>query len=82
MSALADNIIQYIRSAAPQAGAGLNEQTKLIEGGLLDSLGLIGLVAFLEKTENIVIRDEDVLPSNFESVGTITRLVERIKQNS
>ena len=49
----------------------------LLDGGLLDSLGILKTVTFCEEHFGITIPDEDVLPDNFESVRTIVRLVAR-----
>jgi len=49
----------------------------LLDGGLLDSLGILKTVTFCEEHFGITIPDEDVLPDNFESVRTIARLVAR-----
>jgi acyl carrier protein len=49
----------------------------LFRHGLLDSLGVTRMVAFCEETFEIEIRDEDVLPENFESVRALSRLIRR-----
>jgi len=47
----------------------------LFRHGLLDSLGVTRMVAFCEETFEIEIRDEDVLPENFDSVRALSRLI-------
>ena len=49
----------------------------LFRRGLLDSQGVINMVAFCEETFDIEILDKDVLPENFESVRALTRLIKR-----
>jgi acyl carrier protein len=53
----------------------LKSGDSLSQRGLLDSLGVIKLVAFCEETFEIEIRDEDVLPENFDSVRALSRLI-------
>jgi acyl carrier protein len=55
----------------------LNPDEDLLEQGIIDSLGLMRLVVFLEKTFAIEISDEDMVPENFQSLNTITKLVEQ-----
>jgi acyl carrier protein len=47
-------------------------------GGVIDSIGLIELVGFLEKDFGIQIDDADLTAENFESVTTIADLVTRL----
>ncbi len=49
----------------------LSNDTSLLEGGILDSLSLLRLVAFLEKQFNITVGESDLLPENFNNVNTI-----------
>lgn len=51
----------------------------LFRRGLLDSMGVIKTVAFCEETFGVEIRDEEVLPENFESVRALSRLVKRAR---
>jgi acyl carrier protein len=53
----------------------LADDAPLLEG-VLDSMALMRLVAFLEEEFNIEIQDEDITAENFRSVSDIARLVE------
>lgn len=55
----------------------LDEETNLIESGVVDSLGIQKLVAHLESGFRIEILDEELLPENFETIGAIDRFLER-----
>lgn len=48
----------------------------LLENGILDSLGVLDLVAYLEREFGIDVGDEDLLPENFETLGRLTAFVE------
>ena len=54
----------------------------LFQRGLLDSMGVIRAVAFCEETFGIEIRDEEVIPENFESVRALSRLIKRAQSRS
>jgi acyl carrier protein len=53
----------------------------LLEQRILDSLGVLKLVLFLERTFGIQVEDEDVVPENFESLNIIAKFVEDKMQN-
>ncbi|HKV25963.1 MAG TPA: acyl carrier protein [Candidatus Acidoferrum sp.] len=54
---------------------GLNFDDNLLEGGVLDSLGILDLVAFIEREFQVVLSDEELLPENFESISHITAFI-------
>ena len=49
----------------------------LINTGILDSLGIMKLILFIEEKFSVKITDEDLIPENFESIQTINSLVQR-----
>lgn len=55
-------------------GMSISNDTLLLEG-ILDSLGLMQLVAFLEEEFSIEVADEDVTADHFRTVADIERLV-------
>ncbi len=56
--------------------AELTDDLPLIENGVIDSMALLRLVAWLETQYRIEIGDADVVPSNFGTIERISRLVE------
>jgi acyl carrier protein len=55
----------------------LARHESLLEAGILDSLGLFQLIAFLEESFGVTIAPEDLLAENFQSVDRIETLVKR-----
>jgi acyl carrier protein len=55
---------------------GLPEDIPLLTG-LLDSFALMALIAFLEERFNVVVRNDQVVKQNFESVSALAAFVER-----
>ncbi|HUN55350.1 MAG TPA: phosphopantetheine-binding protein [Smithella sp.] len=49
----------------------------LIETGIIDSLGIQVLLAYLEETYAISISDDELVPENFETIDAIKHFVER-----
>ena len=51
----------------------------LIESGIIDSLGILKLLAFLEAKFSIHIADEELIPENFQSIESIESFISRKK---
>ncbi len=58
-----------------RSAAELSDETPLFRTGIIDSFGLLSLVQYLEQEFAISVRDEEMLPENFENIRTIARLV-------
>ena len=52
----------------------------LIMQGIIDSLGIMKLVAYLEDTCKIIISDDDLIPENFQTIERLEKLIE-MKRN-
>lgn len=50
---------------------GLKDDTSLLEKKIIDSTGILELVAFLEKEFSIRIRDDELVPENLDSIDNI-----------
>lgn len=53
----------------------LTPQVDLLESGILDSLGILDLVSFVEQTFGIVVNDEELVPENFRSIESLSAFV-------
>ena len=74
---------QFLVKRFPQVeGRGIADEEPLLETGILDSLGVLDLVGFLEQEFVCEIEDEELLPENFESINRIADFVERKCSNS
>jgi len=58
----------------------LGPDEDLLEQGIIDSLGIMKLVLFMEETYGIVVADEEVVPENFQTVSMMVRFVEQKMQ--
>jgi len=54
----------------------VTESTRLV-GGVLDSLGLMQLVSFIQEEFGVTFEETDVTPENFQTVETVERLLAR-----
>ncbi len=48
----------------------------LIMKGIIDSLGIMKLVAYLEDTCKIIVSDDDLIPENFQTIEKLEKLIE------
>ena len=70
-----DQIYDYVANDYSNGTRVFSADDGLLENGIIDSLGLIGLVTFLEKNFAILIHDDDVDLDNFESISSLTRFI-------
>ena len=63
-------------------GNALSDTQSLLEAGLIDSTGILQLVAFLEGDFGIHIADADIVPANLDSIRTIVGYVRRTAATS
>jgi acyl carrier protein len=67
---------EFLLSSGPTL---LADDDLLFEGGIIDSVGAVTLVCYLEETFGIRINDDELFPENFATVGHITRFIQRKK---
>jgi acyl carrier protein len=56
---------------------GLTTDTSLLEQGIIDSTGMLELVAFLEETFGHRIADHELIPENLDSIRNLVVFIER-----
>ena len=61
------------------AGSELKTDDSLTKLGLIDSTGVLELIAFLEETFGITIKDDETVPDNLDSLGRIVAFIQRKK---
>ena len=49
----------------------LKKDTLIFDAGIVDSTGLLEIVAFVEEELSVSVQDEDLVPDNFESIGAM-----------
>ncbi len=54
---------------------GLSHDDSLLELGIIDSVKMMELIEFLEKTYGISVDDDDLYPENFDSLNAIVEFV-------
>lgn len=61
------------------AAAEIDENEALIDRGLIDSMGLLQIMTFIEERTGVRIPDEEVTPDNFQSLSSIDQMVTRLR---
>ena len=72
---LADQIIAFIATELLEPDEDIDAATDLLLSGMVDSLGVIQIVEFIEETAGIEIDPVDVVLENFQTVDAMTAFV-------
>jgi acyl carrier protein len=77
MAEIKASIKDYIlEEFVPDGDIDVEDDTNLLEEEVVDSLGIFTLVSFIENKFNVSIDAEEVNLDNFETLQSITKLVE------
>lgn len=68
---LAENF--YVGTDVSQLG----EDDSLLEMGIVDSTGVLDLVAFVEESFGISVADREITPENFDSISRLADFIKR-----
>ena len=76
-----DPIMEFIKNqlVREKTMKNIGRGDDLIESGVIDSLGILKLLEFLESKFSIHIADEELIPENFESIESIESFISRKK---
>jgi acyl carrier protein len=55
----------------------LGDEDSLLEKGIIDSTGVLELVAFIEEKYSINVEDEEMIPENLDSIHNIAEFLRR-----
>ncbi len=71
----------YVRfPLAKKKNVGDNDE--LLNTGIVDSLGILEIVSFVERTFQITIADEELTSENFETLAALAKFVESKRGSS
>ena len=81
MNAISKDILQFLKSRGFLDGKiSLDEHESLTETGVIDSIGLLQLVDYLESSYKIEISMEIITPDNFDTLAGISNSVMNLKK--
>lgn len=70
-----NKIKEYIVETAYVSPEEVKDESLIFIEGLLDSMGFIMLISFIEETFDVKAKDSELLEDNFESVNAIAQFV-------
>ena len=56
---------------------GFGEEESFLDRGILDSTGVMELIAFIEDRFGVKIEDHELLPENLDSLSSLARFIEQ-----
>lgn len=69
-------LLDFIRAELAKGVTDVDvERDSLVETGIIDSVGIMKLVEYIEGAFEVKIGDDELLPENFDTVEDITKLV-------
>ncbi len=81
MNEISKDILQFLKSRGFLDGKNVvNDHESLTETGVIDSIGLLQLVDYLEGTYKIEIPMELITPENFDTLSGISQSVMNLKK--
>lgn len=60
--------------------AALRNAESLLDSGVMDSTGVLEVIAFIEETFSVTVEDAEMLPENLDSIDNITHFIVRKKE--
>lgn len=78
-----ENLNKYVLAevASDLGKQSLAPDEDLLERGILDSLGVMKLIVFIEATFGIMVNEEEVVPENFQTLNIMAQFIEQKMQN-
>ena len=72
-----DRVMQFIKDTFLIDEVASDES--FLASGILDSLGVMQLVAFVESELGVKVPEADLVPENFDSVARVAAYIERMR---
>jgi acyl carrier protein len=54
----------------------ISNADELLQSGILDSLGILQVVTFIEQEYGFTVSDDDLVPENFQSIDRISAFIQ------
>jgi acyl carrier protein len=59
-----------------QSDRPINDDQSFLESGIIDSTGVLELIAFIEQKYGIAVADDELVPSNLDSVHRVASFID------
>ena len=54
-----------------------NDNDSFLDKGIIDSTGILEIVSYVEEKFGMEVKDEELIPDNFDSINKLVRYIER-----
>jgi acyl carrier protein len=78
--ALREELTRFVETSLLRGGGKIQPDESLIDHGIIDSIGLMQLMTFLEERTGLRIPDHYVVPDNFQSLAAMEQMVEGLRK--
>lgn len=79
---LTDRLKDFVYKKFPLAKKqGVKNSDPLLDSGIIDSLGILDLVTFIEKEFGVHVSDEELLPENFQTLDALAVFIQQKGSN-
>mgnify|MGYP001812235456 CR=1 FL=1 len=55
----------------------LQDDTSFLEEGILDSMGILEIIMFLEEELDVAVANDEMIPANLDSINNLLAFIER-----
>jgi acyl carrier protein len=76
---LRDDLLRFVKESLLRGEQDVGPEDSLIDRGIIDSIGLMQLMAFIEERTNMRIPDHYITPDNFQSVVAIEEMLQGLR---
>ena len=74
-----EKIIRFLHEDSTMRNMAIEENTELLHSGIIDSLKVVELIAYIERTFSIDFDETDMAEENLNSVNNIVRFINKKK---
>jgi acyl carrier protein len=78
---IAEQIREFLIKQFP-AAARVGIHDPLLENGIVDSLGVLDVVGFIEQAFSLTVADDELVPENFATIERLCQFVETKRSES
>ena len=75
-----DEVRKFIAIELARDCGPVQNHESLLEAGVLDSLGVLSLVSFIERRYGFAVTEDEMMPENFDSIEAIAVFIERRRE--
>lgn len=77
LSQIKETIKDFILETSYVSNDEINDETPIFEQGIMDSMGFISIIGFIEEKFSLTPTDDELVEENFESIKAISNFVFR-----